>query len=134
MPIARVELLEKKYREGHSRKEYLVNLFNGDLKIKHVYSAPIAPGSFRAGHYHTKKVEYVAVLRGKVKLKLEDIRTGERETLLLDSSEDRIKRVEIVPYIAHRLENIGDRMAEVIVLSTEIFNEKEPDSVFYELS
>jgi dTDP-4-dehydrorhamnose 3,5-epimerase-like enzyme len=131
LKLAKVERVEKKYKKGLSQEEYLINLFNGELPIKHAYSAPIAPGNCRADHFHERKKEYVSVIRGRVRLTLKDVATGRKEIVILDSFGEEIKRVEVSALLAHRIENIGDVMAEVIILSTEVYDEEDPDVVFY---
>ena len=45
--------------------------------------------------------EWFGIVHGEVEVVLEDVRTKERETLILDASKDGYVRLETGPYVAH---------------------------------
>lgn len=121
--------LEKKLKKDLSSEEYLLNLYSGDFPIKHVYSAPIAPGNSRAGHYHVKKTERLCVIRGKICLRLQHVELKDHcgGIILEPSKKNTVDRIRIDPHVAHELENIGETMAELIILSDQKFDPENPD-------
>ncbi len=60
-------------------------------------------GVVRGNHYHKKWHEWFGVVTGRVKVVLEDVRTGERDELILSAAKDRYMRLETGPYIAHAI-------------------------------
>lgn len=60
-------------------------------------------GVVRGNHYHKKWHEWFGVVTGRVKVVLEDVRTGERDELVLSAAKDRYVRLETGPYIAHAI-------------------------------
>jgi dTDP-4-dehydrorhamnose 3,5-epimerase-like enzyme len=83
----------------------------------HSYVVSIAPERSRANHYHREKKEWIAPAAGTVMLLLEDIRTGERQSVLLDTRSDEYGLICIPPSIAHAVRNTGEGEAAVIVFS-----------------
>jgi oxalate decarboxylase/phosphoglucose isomerase-like protein (cupin superfamily) len=83
----------------------------------HSYVVSIAPGKSRANHYHRKKEEWIAPAAGAFTLLVEDSRTGERQSLLVDTRSDEYTLLFIPAFIAHSLRNEGNSDAAVIVFS-----------------
>jgi oxalate decarboxylase/phosphoglucose isomerase-like protein (cupin superfamily) len=83
----------------------------------HSYIVSIIPGRSRANHYYTKKEEWIALAAGNIVLGLEDTRTKEPETIVLDSRSDEYSVIHIPPFIAHSVKNPGPSEAGVIVFS-----------------
>ena len=83
----------------------------------HSYIVSIRPGKSRANHVHQKKEEWIAPAAGTVQLLLEDIVTGERESMVLDSRSPDYGLVRIPPSVAHSVQNTGEEDAVVIVFS-----------------
>lgn len=83
----------------------------------HSYIVSICVGRSRANHFHRKKEEWIAPVAGTARLLLEDMATGEREFVLLDSRSQDYGLVFIPPSIAHSVQNTGEEDAVVIVFS-----------------
>ena len=83
----------------------------------HSYVVSINPGHSRANHYHEKKEEWIALAAGTVTLIMEDIRSGERETVILESVSEDYRLIYIPPFVAHSVQNNGKGEAAVIVFS-----------------
>lgn len=60
-------------------------------------------GVVRGNHYHKKWHEWFGVITGKVRVILEDVRTGERDEVVLSAKKDKYIRLETGPYIAHAI-------------------------------
>jgi len=83
----------------------------------HTYLVSIAPNMTRANHFHKKKEEWIALTAGVVELTTLDIRTKNKERIVLDTKTKEYSIVHIPPDIAHSLKNIGICDASVLVFS-----------------
>jgi len=83
----------------------------------HSYIVSIRPGNSRANHVHEKKEEWMAPAAGTVRLLIEDIMTGDRESMVLDSPSPYYGLVCIPPSIVHSMQNICEEDSVVIVFS-----------------
>jgi len=63
-------------------------------------------GVIRANHYHKRIREWFGVVHGKVSVSLQDVSTGEKKRLVLDSKSDRYIRLEIGPNVAHAFKSL----------------------------
>ena len=84
------------------------------------------PGIIKANHYHRRKCEWYCVIKGKMRLVLEDIKTGIKEEIIL--SDDKLKIVKICQNIAHGFKNIGDDVLFVLMYIDEPFDPNDPDT------
>jgi mannose-6-phosphate isomerase-like protein (cupin superfamily) len=83
-------------------------------------------GVSRGNHYHHTKVEKFLVVVGEIKFKMINIVTDEEYVIYSSSVEPKI--IESIPGWNHSIENIGDIDAVVILWSSEIFSEINPDT------
>lgn len=109
--------------------EYLKNSELEEMKSKFgmIYVASIAPGNCRGNHYHKNKAELICCVHGKVNVILFDVKKKKREELVLDSSDEKIKRLLIKPGVAHLFENNFDETAVLIAHSSEGAYNKDDD-------
>ena len=130
-------LTDRLKRMKHARDDgWLAEIipFNGPdhpFRGVHSYVVSVAPGRSRANHYHERKEEWIALAAGKVLLFLEDTRTKERETVVLDSRSEEYVVVRIPPFVAHSVRNPGPGEAAVVVFSRT--PEDPGDTVGYEI-
>lgn len=64
-------------------------------------------GTIRGNHYHKKCREWFGIVKGKVEIIIEDIKNKERTTIIFDEKTDKYFRLEIGPYIAHKIKSIS---------------------------
>ncbi|WP_443627721.1 UDP-2-acetamido-2,6-beta-L-arabino-hexul-4-ose reductase [Candidatus Njordibacter sp. Uisw_002] len=83
-------------------------------------------GITRGGHYHHSKNEKFLVIKGSARFKFEQIITGERYSLDVDSS--NLQVVETVPGWSHDITNIGQEELIVMLWANEIFDRESPDT------
>ena len=83
----------------------------------HSYVVSVNPGRSRANHYHEKKEEWIALAAGTAALHLVDVKTGERESMVLDTRSADYGLINVSPFIAHSIENTGNGETAVIVFS-----------------
>jgi len=87
-----------------------------------------APGITRGNHYHTRKAERFAVIRGKAKIELRRIGTEEILTFLLDG--DKPSYVDMPIWYTHNITNIGDEELFTIFWINEEYDPHDPDTFF----
>jgi len=127
-----IQDLDKKSDE----RGWLIEMLGGDqLEANHAFGqlhVSIAyPGKIRGNHYHTRKLEWFCVPTGKGLLVLQDLKTGDREEILM--GEDALKTIKITPGVIHAIKNIGDKELALIVYSNEVFDPEDPDTFYQQI-
>lgn len=84
------------------------------------------PGIAKGNHYHKRKWEWYCVIKGKMKLVLKDMETGNKEEIIL--SEDKLEILKIGPNIAHGFKNIGEDMLFVLMYIDSPFYPDDTDT------
>lgn len=102
-------------------------------KFGQIYVNEISYGKRRGNHYHKKRHEWILCIMGKIKITLQDIKTKEKDSFILDSEDKPLKRVYIPSFYAHVVENIGEDKAIIVEYSSEQHNPKEDDFHKYEV-
>lgn len=116
---------------------WLGEILRGERKqaneeFAHLYVTVAFPGKTKGKHYHHRKVEWFCVVNGEAVLFLKDIRTGKEEKLTL--GEKNMATVRIPPYVAHAITNTGNVPFYLIVVVSEQFNPKDPDTFPFDFS
>jgi UDP-2-acetamido-2,6-beta-L-arabino-hexul-4-ose reductase len=85
-------------------------------------------GITRGNHYHTRKVERFAVIKGKALIQLRRIGTQEVYNFYLDGNEPSY--VDMPIWYTHNIKNIGEDTLYTIFWINEPFNTNDPDTYF----
>jgi dTDP-4-dehydrorhamnose 3,5-epimerase-like enzyme len=94
-----------------------INFHDETFSDVHTYLVSIVPNMTRANHLHRKKEESIALTAGVVELTTLDIRTRNKERIILDTKTKEYSIVHIPSYIAHSQNNIGRCDASGFVFS-----------------
>ncbi|ANH80928.1 epimerase [Niabella ginsenosidivorans] len=86
------------------------------------------PGITRGNHFHTRKIERFAVIRGKALIQLRKIGTDEVLNFQLDGNEPAY--VDMPIWYTHNIKNIGDQELYTIFWINEPYNPKDADTYF----
>lgn len=86
------------------------------------------PGITRGNHYHTRKAERFAVIKGKAKIELRKIGTDEKISYELDGSEPAY--VDMPIWYTHNITNIGDEELITLFWINEPYDPEDPDTYF----
>lgn len=91
----------------------------------------IKPNVIRGSHYHHTKTEKFLVVSGKVKMCFRNILDNSKYEIELSSKDPRI--VDTIPGWVHDIKNIGSSEAIVLLWANEVFDKKNPDTIFEEV-
>jgi len=89
------------------------------------------PGITRGNHYHTRKIERFAVIKGKALIQLRRIDTDEVLDFYLDGNEPAY--VDMPIWYTHNIKNIGEEELYTIFWINEAFNPEDADTYFLEV-
>jgi len=85
-------------------------------------------GITRGNHFHIRKAERFAVIKGKARIQLRKIGTDEVLNFDLDGSQAAY--VDMPIWYTHNITNIGDEDVYTIFWISEFFNADDPDTYF----
>lgn len=89
------------------------------------------PGITRGNHYHTRKIERFAVIKGKALIQLRKVGTDEVLDFYLDGNEPAY--VDMPIWYTHNIKNIGEEDLYTIFWIDEPFNPADADTYFEEV-
>lgn|SRR3989338_919942 len=78
-------------------------------------------GNKRGNHYHKKTYEFFYVYEGKLKLNVENLKTGKKEEHIINEGQCFV----VEPYDNHVVEALTD--LHLIILLSNAFDENDPD-------
>jgi len=86
------------------------------------------PGITRGNHYHTRKIERFAVIKGKALIQLRRVGTDEVLDFYLDGDEPAY--VDMPIWYTHNIKNIGDDVLYTNFWINEFYDPNDPDTYF----
>jgi UDP-2-acetamido-2,6-beta-L-arabino-hexul-4-ose reductase len=86
------------------------------------------PGITRGNHFHTRKIERFAVIKGKARIQLRRIGTSEVMNFDLDGSQPGY--VDMPVWYSHNITNTGTEELYTIFWINEFFDKDDPDTYF----
>ncbi len=86
------------------------------------------PGVTRGNHFHMRKIERFAVIKGKALIQLRRIATSEVLDFYLSGDEPAC--VDMPIWYTHNIKNIGDEELFTIFWINEFFDANDPDTFF----
>jgi UDP-2-acetamido-2,6-beta-L-arabino-hexul-4-ose reductase len=85
-------------------------------------------GITRGNHFHTRKIERFSVIKGKARIQLRKIGTGELIEFELDGNEPAF--VDMPIWYTHNITNLGDEELYTVFWINEAFDPVNPDTYF----
>ena len=89
------------------------------------------PGITRGNHFHTRKIERFAVIKGKALIQLRQIGTDKIMNFELDGKEPAY--VDMPIWFTHNIKNTGEEELYTIFWINEFFNPEDADTYFEEV-
>lgn len=86
------------------------------------------PGVTRGNHYHTRKIERFAVIKGKALIQLRRIGTNEVFDFYLDGEDPSY--VDMPIWYTHNIKNIGNEILYTNFWINEFYDPNDPDTYF----
>jgi UDP-2-acetamido-2,6-beta-L-arabino-hexul-4-ose reductase len=86
------------------------------------------PGIIRGNHFHTRKIERFAVIKGKARIQLRRIGTDKIFNYDLDGNEPAY--VDMPIWYTHNITNVGNEELYTIFWINEFFDPNDPDTFF----
>ncbi len=86
------------------------------------------PGITRGNHYHTRKIERFAVIKGQALIQLRKIGTDELFEFYLDGNEPAY--VDMPIWYTHNIKNIGEEELYTNFWINEFYDANDPDTYF----
>ncbi len=86
------------------------------------------PGITRGNHFHTRKAERFAVIKGKAKISLRKIDSDEVIDYIIDGVNPAY--VDMPIWYTHNITNIGDEEMIALFWINEPYNQDDPDTYF----
>jgi len=98
-----------------------------------VYTSTISPGDIRGDHYHNEKTEIFCVMKGKLKVLVQQINSEKIDEYILDSSQDILDRLLVLPNFAHTFINVGKEEAILLAYGDKVHNHADPDQHHFKI-
>ena len=124
----------KKLKMAVDERGRLMEILRSDdnefIKFGQVYITTNNPGVVKAWHLHKVQIDYVACVKGTIKLAIHDPRDGSPTRGQTDEfiiGEHNPVLVVIPPGVYHGWMNIGDTESIVVNAPTEVYNYDKPD-------
>ena len=89
------------------------------------------PGITRGNHYHTRKAERFAVIKGKARIQLRKIGTNDIINYYLDGEKPSF--VDMPIWTTHNITNVGEYELVTLFWINEPYNQLDPDTYFEEV-
>lgn len=86
------------------------------------------PGITRGNHFHTRKIERFAVIKGKARIELRRIGTENKMVFELDGISPSF--VDMPVWHTHNITNTGDEELYTLFWCNEFFDQSDPDTYF----
>ena len=86
------------------------------------------PGITRGNHFHTRKIERFAVIKGKALIQLRKIGTNQKHEFILEGNKPAY--VDMPIWYTHNITNIGKEPLYTIFWINEPYNSKNSDTYF----
>ena len=86
------------------------------------------PGYVRGNHFHTRKIERFAVIKGKALIQLR--RIGSKEILNFNLDGDIPSYVDMPVWYTHNIKNVGDEVLYTNFWINEVYNPEDSDTFF----
>jgi UDP-2-acetamido-2,6-beta-L-arabino-hexul-4-ose reductase len=117
----------RKYNQQPDYRGAFTEIIRVGIGGQSSYSITI-PGITRGNHFHTRKIERFAVIKGKALIQLRRIGTNEVYDFYLNGNEPAY--VDMPIWFTHNIKNIGEDLLYTIFWINEPYDANDPDTYF----
>jgi UDP-2-acetamido-2,6-beta-L-arabino-hexul-4-ose reductase len=117
----------KKFTQHTDNRGSFVEIARHGISGQTSFSTTL-PGITRGNHFHTRKIERFAVIKGKALIQLRRIGTDEVHDFYLDGEESAY--VDMPIWYTHNIKNIGEEVLYTIFWINEPYDASDPDTYF----
>jgi UDP-2-acetamido-2,6-beta-L-arabino-hexul-4-ose reductase len=125
MPLA--TYFPKKYIAHRDDRGAFVELIRHGISGQSSFSTTV-PGITRGNHFHTRKIERFAVIKGKALIEMR--RIGTIEVLSFELNGDEPSYVDMPIWYTHNIKNIGESELLTAFWINEPYDPTDPDTYF----
>lgn len=122
-----VNYFPKKFVQNSDNRGAFVEIARLGIPGQMSFSTTL-PGVTRGNHFHTRKIERFAVIKGKALIQLRRIGTNEVHDFYLVGDESAY--VDMPIWYTHNIKNIGEEILYTIFWINEAFDANNPDTYF----
>jgi len=113
------------------QRGFLIEFLREDEKLLNfkgqVYASTISPGDIRGNHYHHNKNEIFCVMKGKLKVLIQNIDSKKVDEFILDGNKEDLDRLLVPPGFAHTFINIGNEEVVLLAFGDKVHDHSNPD-------
>lgn len=124
------EIYPRKFQMHIDPRGAFVEIIRMGIGGQSSYSTTV-PGITRGNHFHTRKIERFAVIKGKALIQLRKIDTNEAIDFYLDGDEPSY--VDMPIWYTHNIKNIGEEELITMFWINEPYDPADPDTYFVEV-
>jgi UDP-2-acetamido-2,6-beta-L-arabino-hexul-4-ose reductase len=121
------EYFPKSFKLNIDDRGAFVEVMRHGISGQTSYSTTV-PGITRGNHYHTRKIERFAVIKGKAQIELRKI--GSSEVLSFELDGNKPAYVDMPIWYTHNIKNIGQEELLTMFWINEPFDPADPDTYF----
>lgn len=121
------EYFPKEFKLNIDDRGAFVEVMRHGISGQTSYSTTV-PGITRGNHYHTRKIERFAVIKGKAQIELRKI--GSSEVLSFELDGIRPAYVDMPIWYTHNIKNIGQEELLTMFWINEPYDPADPDTYF----
>jgi len=125
-----VTYFPKKYEQHTDPRGAFVELARLGIAGQMSFSTTV-PGITRGNHFHTRKIERFAVIKGQALIEMRRIGTDEVLSFELDGEEPAY--VDMPIWYTHNIKNIGESELLTVFWINEPYDASDPDTYFVEV-
>ncbi|MFQ5963105.1 MAG: WxcM-like domain-containing protein [Candidatus Scalinduaceae bacterium] len=126
-----IKLDKKEDHRGWFLKILMNHQIEGKREFGEIYLSTAYPGETKGNHYHNFATEWFCLIKGKAILSLMDIKTKQKENIML--GEEIPMTIEVSPQIAHSVKNQGEDSLFLLAYSDTPYDQQNADSIPFSL-
>lgn len=115
------------FKENIDERGAFVEVIRHGISGQSSYSTTV-PGITRGNHYHTRKIERFAVIKGKALIELRKV--GTDEVLSFELNGEKPSYVDMPIWYTHNIKNIGNEELLTLFWINEPYDPIDPDTYF----